>query len=32
MYLKHFAMMHFPFDNTLEATALFGAKAKECDC
>lgn len=28
MYMKHFAMTHFPFDNTLEATALFGAKAQ----
>ena len=28
MYLKHFAMTHFPFDNALEATALFEAKAQ----
>ena len=28
MYIKHFAMTHFPFDNTLEATSLFGADAQ----
>ena len=28
MYLKHFAMTHFPFDNTLDAASLFGAKAQ----
>jgi len=28
MYLKHFAMTHFPFDNTLDATSLFDAKAQ----
>jgi len=28
MYLKHFAMTHYPFDHTLEASALFGANAQ----
>ena len=28
MYMKHFAMTHCPFDNTLEATSLFGAGAQ----
>ena len=28
MYLKHFAMTHFPFDNTLDAASLFDAKAQ----
>jgi general secretion pathway protein A len=28
MYLKHFALTHFPFDHTLAATALFAANAQ----
>ncbi len=28
MYLKHFAMSHYPFDHTLEATSLFDATAQ----
>ena len=28
MYLKHFAMTHFPFDHTLEAGSLFSASAQ----
>jgi len=28
MYLKHFAMTHFPFDKTLTAQELFGASAQ----
>lgn len=28
MYLKHFAMTHFPFDHTLDAASLFGASAQ----
>jgi type II secretory pathway predicted ATPase ExeA len=28
MYLKHFALTHFPFDHTLAATALFAADAQ----
>ena len=28
MYLKHFALTHFPFDHTLAATSLFAAQAQ----
>ena len=28
MYLKHFALTHFPFDHTLAATSLFAATAQ----
>lgn len=28
MYLKHFALTHFPFEQTLAATALFAANAQ----
>jgi type II secretory pathway predicted ATPase ExeA len=28
MYLKHFALTHFPFDHTLAATSLFAANAQ----
>ena len=28
MYLKHFALTHFPFDHTLDATSLFSAQAQ----
>ena len=28
MYLKHFALTHFPFDQTLDATSLFSAQAQ----
>jgi general secretion pathway protein A len=28
MYLKHFAMTHFPFDSMLDAASLFNAKAQ----
>ncbi len=28
MYLKHFALSHFPFDHTLAAEQLFGANAQ----
>ena len=28
MYLKHFALTHFPFDHTLAATSLFEAHAQ----
>ena len=28
MYLKHFAMTHFPFDHALDAASLFGSTAQ----
>lgn len=28
MYIKHFALTHFPFDNTLESTELFTTSAQ----
>jgi len=28
MYLKHFALTHFPFDHTLAAPSLFAANAQ----